>query len=88
MSSGIKRHPICWHNSPRKGRVKQYDVVMLVHDLPEHRLVRGQVGTVVEQYAPDAFEVEFMDQNGRIYALTTLKAEDLLVVQYESAYAV
>ena len=70
------------------GQIKQYDVVTLVHDLPEHRLVRGQVGTVVEQYAADAFEVEFMDRSGRTYALTTLKAENLLVLQYEPAYAV
>lgn len=70
------------------GQTKQYDVVTLFRDLPEHRLVRGQVGTVVEQYAPDAFEVEFMDQNGRTYALATLKAEHLLVLQYEPAYAV
>lgn len=71
-----------------KGRIKQYDVVTLVHDLPEHRLVRGQVGTVVEQYAPDAFEVEFADQDGRTYALVTLSAEHLLVLHYEPAYAV
>ena len=71
-----------------KGRIKQYDVVTLVHDLPEYGLVHGQVGTVVEQYAPDAFEVEFVDQNGRTYALATLKAEYLLVLQYEPAYAV
>ena len=43
------------------GRIEQYDVVTLVHDVPEQRLVRGQVGTVVEQYAPDAFELEFAD---------------------------
>ena len=70
------------------GQTKQYDVVTLVHDLPEHRLVRGQVGTVVEQYAPDAFEIEFVDQNGRTYALATLKAKHLLILQYEPAYAV
>ena len=71
-----------------KDRIKQYDVVTLVRDLPEHRLVRGQVGTVVEQYAPDAFEVEFADQNGRTYALITLNSEHLLALQYEPAYAV
>jgi hypothetical protein len=71
-----------------KGRIQQYDVVTLVHDLPEHRLVRGQVGTVVEQYAPDAFEVEFADQDGRTYALATLEPENLLVLHYEPAYAV
>ncbi len=71
-----------------KGQIQQYDVVTLVQDLPEHRLVRGQVGTVVEQYAPDAFEVEFADQAGRTYALATLSAEHLLVLHHEPAYAV
>lgn len=70
------------------GRIKQYDVVTLVDDLPEYRLVRGQVGTIVEQYAPDAFEVEFVDSLGRTYALETLSAEQLLVLHYEPAYAV
>ncbi|MGI4788287.1 MAG: DUF4926 domain-containing protein [Janthinobacterium lividum] len=65
-----------------------YDVVTLTGDLPQQGLVRGQVGTVVEQYAPDTFEVEFADQSGRTYALTTLKAEHLLVLHYEPAYAV
>ena len=49
--------------------------------------MRGQVGTVVEQYAPDAFDVEFADQYGRTYALATLKPENLLVLHYEPAYA-
>lgn len=71
-----------------RGRIKQHDVVTLVHDLPEHGPVRGQVGTVVEQYAPDAFEVEFADRAGRTYALATLSAEHLLVLHHEPAYAV
>lgn len=71
-----------------RGQLQQCDVVTLVHDLPEHRLVRGQVGTVVEQYGPDAFEVEFADQDGRTYALTTLRAKHLLVLQHEPAYAI
>lgn len=50
-----------WYSSGMVGRIEQYDVVTLVHDVPEQRLVRGQVGTVVEQYAPDAFELEFAD---------------------------
>ena len=71
-----------------KARIRQYAIIALVHDLPEHRLVRGQLGTVVEQYAPDVFEVEFADQDGRTYALETLSAEQLLVLHYEPAYAV
>ncbi len=64
------------------------DIAALVDGLPGHRLVRGQVGTIVEQYAPNAFEVEFADKDGRTYALETLSAEQLLVLHYEPAYAV
>ena len=32
--------------------------VALLEDRPEDRLVRGQVGTVVENWAPGVFEVE------------------------------
>lgn len=64
-----------------------YDVVALTEDLPLHGLVRDQVGTIVEQYAPDAFEVEFMDNSGHTYALVTLKSRQLWVLQYEPAQA-
>jgi hypothetical protein len=40
------------------------DIVALTEDLPERRLWRGQVGTVVELLAPDVFEVEFCDNDG------------------------
>lgn len=70
-----------------KARIKQYDVVTFVDGLLAHRLVQGQVGTIVEQYAPDAFGVEFADREGRTYALETLSAEQLLVLHYEPAYA-
>lgn len=65
--------------------IRQYDVVTLVKDLPKHGLLRGQVGTVVEQYAPEAFEVEFIDVNGRTYALATLQADQIMVLRYEPA---
>ena len=67
--------------------IKQYDVVALNEDLPLRGLVRGQVGAVVEQYSPDAFEVEFVDNSGHTYALVTLKASQLLVFHYESGQA-
>ena len=63
--------------------MKQYDVVALTEDLPPHGLVRGQVGTIVEQYAPDAFEVEFVDNSGHTYGLVTLKSRQLLILHYE-----
>jgi hypothetical protein len=56
------------------------DVVALTEDLPEKKLFRGQVGTVVEVYTPDAFEIEFSDDDGRTYALLPLRANQLMVL--------
>ncbi|MBV9849533.1 MAG: DUF4926 domain-containing protein [Armatimonadetes bacterium] len=67
--------------------MKPYDVVTLTEDIPQRGLVRGQVGTVVEQYASDAFEVEFSDGEGRTYALLTLRSDQLLVLHYEPLQA-
>ena len=66
-----------------KQGIKPYDVVTLTEDIPQQGLVCGQVGTVVEEYAPDAFEVEFSDNDGRTYALLTLRPSQLLVLRYE-----
>jgi hypothetical protein len=63
--------------------VNVLDVVALMKDLPERDLYRGQVGTVVESLAPDVFEVEFSDNEGRAYASLALKAEQLLVLHHE-----
>jgi Domain of unknown function (DUF4926) len=59
------------------------DVGALTEDLPKRSLYRGQVGTVVESLAPDVFEVEFSDNEGRTYASLALKAEQLLVLHHE-----
>ena len=53
--------------------IKLFDVVVLTEDLPERKLRRGQVGTVVESLAPDVFEVEFTDNDGRAFASLALK---------------
>ena len=58
------------------------DVVALLADLPEQRLVRGQVGTVVE-LLDGAYEVEFCDDEGRTYAELTLEPDQLLVLHHE-----
>jgi hypothetical protein len=55
--------------------------VALLRDLPESGLVRGQVGTIVETLAPDTVEVEFCDDQGQTYAITSLKSEDLVRLQ-------
>ena len=68
--------------------VKLLDVVALLADKPAEGLVSGQVGTVVEVFAPDVFEVEFLDSNGRTIALDELRRDELLLLRHESAMAV
>ena len=56
---------------------KVHDTVVLVRDLPEHRLCAGDLGAVVETYAPDGLEVEFVTASGRTSALVTLTPSDV-----------
>ena len=62
-------------------------VVALTDDLPQRGLVRGQVGTNVESLAPDVFEVEFCDNDGRTYALLALEASQLMLLHHEPVEA-
>jgi hypothetical protein len=66
--------------------VKLLDVVALLHDLPDVRLERGQVGTVVEELTPNVYEVEFSDDDGRTYATVAVEASRLLPLRYEPRY--
>jgi hypothetical protein len=63
--------------------MKLLDVVALLQDLPELGLIHGQVGTIVEIYEPDVFEVEFIDSNGRTYDLETLSASVLMILHHQ-----
>jgi hypothetical protein len=63
--------------------IETHSVVALLEDLPEEGLVRGQVGTVVENWAPGVYEVEFSDDNGRAYAMVALRAEQLIRLHHE-----
>jgi hypothetical protein len=58
--------------------IEMLSAVALLEDLPEEGLVRGQVGTVVENWAPGVYEVEFCDDNGKAYAMVALKSDQLM----------
>ena len=66
--------------------VGMHSVVALLEDLREEGLVRGQVGTVVENWAPGVYEVEFADDNGKTYAMVALKAEQLMRLHHEPVH--
>lgn len=67
--------------------IQLLDVVALVNDMPENKLIRGQVGTVVEILSPEVYEVEFTDEDGRTYASLALRADQLLPLHYHPVAA-
>ncbi len=61
------------------------DVVALTEDVSDRGLLRAQVGTVVESLGPGVFEIEFVDNDGRTYALCPVKSSQLLVLHDQPA---
>ena len=63
-----------------KTKIKLLDTVALADDLPDRKLKRGEVGTVVEILAPEVFEVEFSDDDGQTYAELAIRADQLIAL--------
>ncbi|CAN5447346.1 hypothetical protein BH09SUM1_BH09SUM1_05940 [soil metagenome] len=61
--------------------------VAITVDKPAHGLVRGQVGTVVEELAPGVFEVEFSDQSGKAYAFAPVRQAEMIVLHHDPVRA-
>lgn len=62
--------------------IQVLDVIALLNDLPDHKLRRGEVGTVVEQLAPDVWLVEFSDNDGEEYAMLELRTDEIMKLYY------
>ena len=62
--------------------VRELDVVALLEDIPSEKLVRGDVGTIVDAPGNGFYLVEFADRLGRTYALPALRAEQFLVLHH------
>lgn len=66
---------------------KETDLVALLHDLPEHHLRRGDVGTVAYVYESAANEnghlneVEFMNAAGDTLAVVSLRENAIQAVE-------
>jgi hypothetical protein len=61
-------------------KFKLLETVVLNRDLPERRLCKGDLGTVVHVYEPDGLEIEFVSAAGSTEALVTLKVNDVRAV--------
>jgi len=66
--------------------LEMHSVVALLEDLPGDGLVRGQVGSIVENWAPGVYEVEFCDHDGRTFAMVALRAEQLMRLHHEPTH--
>lgn len=77
MSKGNTQRGIAVHH------VTVHSVVAPLEDLPEHGMVRGQVGTVVKSLAPSVYEGEFSDDEGRTYTSLAVASARLLVLHHE-----
>lgn len=68
--------------------IRELDTVVLVRDVPEAGLCAGDLGAIVQVYAPDAFEVEFVTASGRTQAVQTLTLADVRPVHDDDLLAV
>lgn len=58
--------------------IRELDCVILVADRPGEKLPAGDIGTVIHVHRDgEAFEVEFVDENGRTVALVSLDREQI-----------
>jgi hypothetical protein len=62
--------------------IKLLDVVALTENLLSEGLRRGEVGTVVEKWNDDVFEVEFSDDTGNAYAFAAVPAQKLMKLYF------
>ena len=67
---------------------QELDTVVLTHDLPAAGLRAGDPGAIVQRYAPDTVEVEFVTGSGRAQALLTVSDADVRAVRDDDLFAV
>ena len=68
--------------------LKEHDIVVLLHDLPQQGLEAGDAGTIVHCYDKvDAYEVEFHDVAGKPRGVFALEGSRLLKLNMNFALA-
>lgn len=55
--------------------MKQYDVVKIIKDDPNNELTKGQVGTILEVYEDNNYEVEISDKDGITLFLVAISGD-------------
>jgi hypothetical protein len=74
--------PVMNGATPKSGEARDVlSAVALLRDLPQHRLVRGQIGTIVEALDEATTLDEFSDDDGRAYAIVPCPRDAQLVLR-------
>ena len=71
-------------NYTGEASLKLLDTVALLKDMPDEKLVKGQVGTIIEMLDKGVYEVEFADKQGRTIASLALAVEELMLLHFEA----
>ena len=66
-----------WGHAFRAMGFEEYQIVELLQDRPDLGLSAGARGTLLILHTPEAFEVEFLDREGRTIAVCTLTSRDV-----------
>ena len=64
--------------------ISELDLVVLLVDLPERGLTRGQVGRVIQEMGAGVFEVEFSDQEGLPFAFLPLSGHQVTKLLFDA----
>lgn len=59
-------------------RIKELDSVVLLIDIPAHKLEKGDVGTVVKILDRNTVEVEFINENGITTAMLPVSKKNII----------
>ena len=64
--------------------IKLFDTIALLENIPDEKLRRGNVGTIVHIHNDgEAFEVEFADKSERTYALLALTPDQFMILSHK-----
>jgi hypothetical protein len=66
----------------------ELDTIVLLRDVPDAGLRKGDLGAIVQVYGTEAIEVEFVTASGRTQALLTLPVDDVRPVRDDDLLAV
>ena len=57
--------------------MRELETIVLTHDLPDHGLKAGDLGTVVLVHGSKGYEVEFMTLSGETVTVASLTADQV-----------